>query len=98
MDPASAAAIACHPRWTARQHACYLPYSCQEFAPPSCPATPPNQHWLRPCLQAPELFLNPQALTPACDAWSFGIVLYELLTWQAPHSLLCTTMCKTGVD
>lgn len=53
-----------------------------------CNTPQPAAHWLRPCVQAPELFLNPQALTPACDAWSFGIVLYELLTWQAPYSTL----------
>ena len=40
---------------------------------------PSNPIWL-----APEIALNDAEATAASDVYSFGMVLYELLTWKLP--------------
>lgn len=55
--------------------------------PKGQPTTAPRPHPppLSAPAQAPELLEGGVAVTPACDVWSFGITLFELLTLEAPY-------------
>ena len=40
-----------------------------------------------PCWMAPEAIrCDSTPITPAVDVWSYGVVLWELLTQEAPYS------------